>query len=475
MSEGRYQISRKQKEFLGLLTDPSISELLCGGAAGGAKTMCMCLGIAELIKLYPGVRIFVGRKTLKSLKQSTIATLLNKVHPMLGIGYNDFAMHFSDMTLDYKNGSKVIFGELETIPSDEDFARIGSLEIDVAFVDEAGEITLKAKNAIKSRVGRGIMSSEYGVPGKVILSCNPSMNFLRQEYYDPYIQLGGNGFQKWPIGSTVVNGKEIETYRAFLRMDAYDNPFLPQSYIDNLKTLPDRERKRLLEGDWNYADDEGSLFRAGLLDKAITYDLPPVSEKFDKWIGVDVAGQGGDRSVYTLFDNGVIVNQKVSAVQTNWDKTDQRPLFRLMADELVEFAQRNGFTQATASHIVVEGNGIGQALIVCLKERGWHLTEYTATHKSRSEGYYNLMLAMDSGDLKILNSLNGLDDLRRELSAHSYEFVNQEPSVVKKEKIKMVLGRSPDLADSLMIAYWGKWYSENTMLNPRVNKNRIIW
>ena len=165
MSEGRYQISRKQREFLGLLTDPSISELLCGGAAGGAKTMCMCLGIVELSKLYPGVRIFVGRKTLKSLKQSTIATLLNKVHPMLGVTHNDFAIHFSDMTLDYQNGSKIIFGELESIPSDEDFARIGSLEIDVAFVDEAGEITLKAKNAIKSRVGRGVMSSEYGVPG----------------------------------------------------------------------------------------------------------------------------------------------------------------------------------------------------------------------------------------------------------------------------------------------------------------------
>ena len=83
MSEGRYQISEKQCQFLELLKDPSINELLVGGAAGGSKTVSMCLGIIHLAKEFPGVRIFVGRKTLKSLKQSTINTLLNKVHPML--------------------------------------------------------------------------------------------------------------------------------------------------------------------------------------------------------------------------------------------------------------------------------------------------------------------------------------------------------------------------------------------------------
>ena len=158
MTVGKYTISRKQEFFLGLLVDPTVNELLIGGAAGGAKTVSMCLGIITLVKEYPGVRLFVGRKTLKSLKQSTINTLINKVHPMVGIAPDKYALHLQDMTLDYSNGSKIIFGELGTIPSDEDFARIGSLEIDAAFVDEAGEITLKAKNAIKSRIGRGVMA-----------------------------------------------------------------------------------------------------------------------------------------------------------------------------------------------------------------------------------------------------------------------------------------------------------------------------
>lgn len=476
MSEGTYRISAKQRHFLELLNDPSINELLVGGAAGGSKTVSMCMGIVTLAKEYPGVRIFVGRKTLKSLKQSTINTLLNKVHPMMHISFDKYAMHFPDMTLDYFNGSKIIFGELGTIPSDEDFARIGSLEIDVAFVDEAGEITLKAKNAIKSRVGRGVMSEKYGIPGKIILSCNPSQNFLRQEYYDPFMKLGGGGFQQWKIGETEVNGETIDSYRAFLRMDAYDNPFLPKSYIDNLRTLPDRERKRLLEGNWDYADDENSLFRSSLLDKATTFTLPDANtEKFDKFIGVDVADLGKDHTIFSLIENGVLTTQKISSVQMNWDRDSRLPMGRMLADELVEFAQRNGFTQTTASQIAVETNGVGASIRDFLRDRGWLVTEYIATHKSRSENYYQLMLDMDAGDVRIYHEINKLDLLRRELGVHTYTMNNQIPDVVKKDKIKQVLGQSPDEADSFMIANFCRNWINNPANDPRRNKNRLFF
>ncbi len=475
MSEGRYQISEKQREFLELLEDPTINELLVGGAAGGSKTLSMCMGIIHLAKEYPGARLFVGRKTLKSLKQSTIATLLNKVHPMVGIHPDKFSMHFQDMTLDYENGSKIIFGELETVPSDEDFARIGSLEIDVAFIDEAGEITLKAKNAIKSRVGRGVMASDYGIPGKIILSCNPSINFLRQEYYDPFVQLGGGGFQKWKIGETEINGKRIDTYRAFLRMDAYDNPFLPQTYIDNLKTLPDRERKRLLEGDWNYADDEASLFRSGLLDKATVFQTSTEPDPMKKFIGVDLSDSGNDKTIFSLIEDGILISQKASQVQMNWEKDSKLPMGKLITNELVEFAQRNGIDQRLASHIAVEINGVGASVRDFLRERGWQVLEYTATHKTRSENYYNLMLDMDAGDIKIYNELFDLDGLKRELSAHTYEMNNQEPSVAKKDKIKLVLGHSPDRADSFCIANYARRMADHPELNPRTNKNRLYF
>ena len=60
-------VSKKQKQFLELLEDPTINELLIGGAGGGAKSFSLGLGATLLARKYPGIRIFMGRKTLKSM------------------------------------------------------------------------------------------------------------------------------------------------------------------------------------------------------------------------------------------------------------------------------------------------------------------------------------------------------------------------------------------------------------------------
>ena len=461
------EVSKKQKQFIQLMEDPTVTELFVGGSAGGGKSWDIGMIVALWVRKYPGVRFFVARKTLKSLKQSTINTMLSKVFPALGLTSEDYHMGWQSMELSFKNGSLVIFGELDNMPSDPVFSRVGSLEIDVAIIDEAGEVSKMAKDAIKSRTGRGVMA-RYGMPGKLLLASNPDIGWLKDEYYDPYEKLGAGGMQKWKIGE--IDGKP--TYRVFLRMGAYDNPFLPQSYIDNLKTLPPILRKRLLDGNWSYADDENSLFRAGLLDKAMAYEAPT---KGGVYLGADLSGQGGDRTVFSLMKNGVLIAQKISSVQMNWEKESRLPLGRMITDELVEFAQRNGIDQRSASHIAVECNGVGESVKDFLRERGWGVLEYIATHKSRSENYYNLMMDMDAGEVKILQSMAGLDELRRELMAHSISFNNQEPSVVKKEKIKQVLGHSPDLADSFQICNYARRMREHPELDPKTNKNRILF
>lgn len=359
-------ISDKQRHAIGLLENPSAVEIFMGGSGGGSKTFTMAIMVLLTIRQYPGCRLFVGRKTLKSLRQSFIQTLLGQVHKMFNLVEDqDFNYSAQLGEIKYNNGSTVIFGELMKNPSDPDFSRFGSLELDMAFIEEAGEVTLEAKNAIRSRVGRGIMAKEHSLPGKLVLSGNPSQNFLRTEYYDPYMELGGGEYQSWIIGETVIRPdkkkvpKKVPMKRCFLRMSVYQNPFIPQSYIDTLKTLPRRERKRLLDGDWDYADDDSSLFKSGLIDKAITYELPQASENFNKVIGVDVSDAGRDRTVFSLIDNGVLVAQKCSNVQMNWDRNSEEPLSYLIANELIEFAQRNGFQQANAKNIAVESNGVG--------------------------------------------------------------------------------------------------------------------
>lgn len=448
-----------------------------------SKTFTMAIMVLLCIRQFPGCRLFVGRKTLKSLRQSFIQTLLGQVHPMFGLVEEDF--HYSAQLgeIKYSNGSMVIFGELMKNPSDPDFTRFGSLEIDVAFIEEAGEVSLEAKNAIRSRVGRGVMAQKWGMPGKLVLSGNPSQNFLRTEYYDPYMELGGGEYRSWTIGHTtakefrgnLTKTHKIEMKRCFLRMSVYQNPFIPQSYIDTLKTLPRRERKRLLDGDWDYADDDSSLFKSGLIDKAITYELPQPGDKFNKVIGVDVSDAGRDRTVFSLIDNGVLVTQKCSEVQMNWDRNSEEPLSYLIANELIEFAQRNGFQQVNAKNIAVESNGVGVGVRDALRVRGWTLTEYVNTGQSRSDNYYNLMLNMDSGTIKIYKDVSTLGELRKELGAHTYEMENQQPKVIKKSKLKEILGHSPDYSDSFMIASWMWDRKVNPQRDPKRNPKRISW
>ena len=84
------------------------------------------------------------------------------------------------------------------------------------------------------------------------------------------------------------------------------------------------------------------------------------------------------------------------------------------------------------------------------------------------------MLDFDAGILKLYHELNGLDELRKELAGHTYELQNQTPSVCKKNEIKLKIGRSPDLADSLQIACFS-WHNVNDKSDDRHNQNRILF
>ncbi len=459
------QLSPVQLLAMEAFDDPTIVKILYGGGAGSGKSFLLALLAVLSCRKYPGIRNGLGRKELKRLKQTTVATLLYKVHPALGIRDDEFKVNWMDGVIEYKNTSQIIFIDMASKPSDVDFANFGSLELTNMFIDEAGELTKKAVDVISSRTNRW-KNEEYGLVGKTVASCNPSQNFLRNDFYDPYKRLGGGQMQKWNIGSVWVNGEQLDSFQSYIRSTVLDNSFIDRNYIENLKNLPMQERKRLLDGDWNYADDEDSLFNSLILDKATAYDLPEQAEKFSKYIGVDVADKGKDQTIATLIDNGIIVTQKELKLSDE-DKASEKPLSLLLADELIKFAQQNGFTASLARNIAVEGNGVGVGIRDALRIRGWYINVYEANARSRSDGYYQLMLDMDAGAIKILN---GLDDgeLRKQLAAHTYEMVDQKPKVIRKDLLKPILGRSPDNADSAMIGNWARNHQTKKNSSSRI-------
>ena len=68
-------------------------------------------------------------------------------------------------------------------PSDRNFDSLGSLEITAAFIDEANQITEKAKNVVASRLRYKL--DENNLIPKMLMTCNPAKNWTYTEYYRP--------------------------------------------------------------------------------------------------------------------------------------------------------------------------------------------------------------------------------------------------------------------------------------------------
>ena len=440
-------ISEVQNIAMQQFDDPSVIRITFGGGGGGGKSILLCLLVAIACKKYPGTRWGLARKELKSLKQTTLTTLISKVHKMLGILENDYSLNMLDSTLRYSNGSEILLLDLTAKPSDPEMESLGSLELTGAFVDEVGEVNKKSYDILTSRVNRWL-NKEYGIVGKVVSSCNPSPGFVRQEFYDKYEQLGGGRMQRWINGKVWVNGELVDAYSVYIKSTAYDNPFQDPNYIEGLKRLPPQERKRLLDGDWNYMDEDDSLFSMSLIDKMTVYEVPESeNSKFNKFIGLDPSGGGKDSTVATLIENGVATEQ----LEFKSPQGKDASIGFFIAGKLISFAEKHGFSKPLARNITIEDNGVGNSCRDAMRILGWNVNTYTATLQSRNDGYYQLMLDADAGKIKILNTIIEQGRLIRELTAHRYDLDTGKPRITRKKELRQLLGRSPDAADSFMI------------------------
>lgn len=472
-------ISEVQNIAMQEFENPQVVSIIFGGGAGGGKSFLIGLLAAIACKKYPKSRWGLARKELKSLKQTTLATLISKVHPLLGITENDYKLNLLDSTLEYSNGSQLLLLDLTAKPSDPEMESLGSLELTGAFVDEVGEVNKKPYDILSSRVNRWL-NKEYGITGKVVGSCNPSPGFVRQDYFDKYDALGGGRIQKWKNGHVWVDGERMDAYSVYIRSTVIDNPFIDDNYVENLKRMPPQEKKRLLEGDWDYLDEDDSLFPMALVDKMTVYNVPDFAEdehgnqldangktkKFNKFIGVDPSDTGKDETVITLVEEGIITQQL--EVKSPQGKDDAIGFF--IAGKLIEFAEKNGFTKHVAKHITIEGNGIGASLRDALRVFGWNVQVYTATLQTRNDGFYEFMVCADKGDIKVLNTIWESGKLLRQLTAHRYDLDTGKPRVTRKKDLRKLLNRSPDHADSAMIANM----AANT-LKPKNISSYIRW
>ena len=119
---------------------------------------------------------------------------------------------------------------------------------------------------------------------------------------------------------------------------------------ESLRHLPDAEKeKRLLEGNWDFEDTDKIVFKPLMLERALTDKV----EKGARYIGVDIADTGSDKTVMSLVENNVLIEQRLVTV----DKAEA--IGEQIALEINKYAQQNGLDNRTAKEIGIDANGVG--------------------------------------------------------------------------------------------------------------------
>lgn len=474
MAQLTLTLSRKQQQALDLLEQQVITELLFGGGAGGGKSWLVCLWMVIQCRKYPGIAIGLGRKEMTNLGKTTAVTLLSEVHPVLGVSAGDFtyrAPGTASPGVTYRNGSSIPFFELAPAPTDPNFDRFGSLSLTHAVIEEGGEVTAKARSVFSSRKNRKL-NKEYSITGKTVITCNPSPNFLREEFYEPYLALGGGPMQQWKFGDVFVHDVKVDAFRAFVRSLPTDNPFLSRNYIETLRSLSDMERRRLLEGDWDFDDDDTKLFKLHLFKQ--TGDVDADAEM---WAGCDPS-RGGDKTVFTAGQGNVVTDQMQLTIPA---EIEDKGTF--VAEHYIEWCTSHGVgTEKAAVDVVGIGASVFDSCIrlgfkvqafnagstkgVRLLNKRGEVIEQPGPHDDgiplfnnlRSQGYYDIAQAAHTGMLLFKTNLPYYDKLKLELGAHHYTTKDRQLVVESKDKIKAAIGHSPDFADSLLAANWVRTY-----------------
>lgn len=418
------KLTKRQTVAFEYLMDKTTTEVCFGGSAGGGKSMLASLWLIAMCIKYPGIRCLLGRTTLSSLKQTSLNTLF-EVMKMSGMeSEKHYVYNGQSNTITFNNKSEIILKDLEYKPSDPNFDSLAGLEITCAVIEEASQVTRTAYNIVKSRIRFKL--NEHNLIGKILMTTNPSQNFIKKEFYIPSIE------ERLPDNIKFVPSLPL------------DNPHLPQSYLDMLNTLPSEQRKRLLMGDWNYNEELDSLFDFDTISQACYRNPPNPSEK--KYICIDVARFGGDSTVISIWVGLTIVEI------IKYNKVDTLTL----SNHIKDLITKHGIHP---QQVIADSDGVGGPLVDMLRcssfvnnSRPLHEQNFT---NLKSQCYVKLSDLIKNGKVSI-NIMDPVmvDELTNQLLAVKLKDVEKDGKVgvIGKDQMKRILGdRSPDIADSIML------------------------
>jgi len=433
------KISKKQYEALKVLQSKNPAELIFGGGAGGGKSVLGCFFILKQCLKYPGTRWVIGRAKLKTLKETTLKSFF-EVCKFQGVKPNvHFVYNQQSGSIRFSNGSEILLKDLFLYPSDPEFDELGSLEITGFFIDEVNQIVEKAWNVLSSRIRYKL--DEYNLSPKTLGSCNPSKGWVYREFYKPYKE------------------NKLKEGRHFIQALVQDNPRISKHYIANLQKLDKNSKERLLYGNWEYDDDPAKLFEYDDIQNLFTNPVKP--DPKNKKLIVDVARLGKDKTMVGYWEG--LVLKKVFT----YSKQD----LKTTTDKIINTSEN---LEVKRSEIMVDEDGVGGGVvdnIVGCKGFVNNSSPLTVNGNKtnfanlKTQCYFELAKYTKEGKIKVeVEDLEIRKMVEEELEQIKQTDIDKDGKIklVSKDIIKANIGRSPDIADMLMMRMWYE-------LRPNVN------
>lgn len=418
------ELSLKQTQAIDILENTTHNVLVYGGGAGGGKSILGTYWIVKSCLKFPNTRWLIGRSRLKILRETTLLSLfevckLQGLQPLIDYTYNE---QKSTITF-HQTKSVILLKDLFHMPSDPQYNSLGSLEVTGVFVDEAAEISPIAYSILQSRIRYQL--DKYNLIPKTLLTCNPSKTWIYTQFYQKHI-----------------NGTLDENH-AFIQSLVTDNPHISKHYIKQLQSLDQMNKKRLLFGDWSYSDDDMTLFHIDKLNDMFTNSYVKGGEKY---MTIDVARFGRDKSVVCVWDGWKCIQIKT------WDKNTLDEL----ANNVIKIASDFHISR---SNIIADADGVGGAIPDIVKGIKSFVNNSKALNGEnyknlKSQCYYALSNKVANGDVYIQTTDTIMkQNIISELELCKMYNIDKDNklSITPKEQIKGLLGRSPDIADALMM------------------------
>tara|TARA_Y100000593_G_scaffold33757_1_gene66309 strand:+ start:14343 stop:15659 length:1317 start_codon:yes stop_codon:yes gene_type:complete len=403
------------------LFDNETNDILFGGAAGGGKSFMGCSWLIILCIKYPGTRYLMGRSKLDNLKKTTLNTFFEVCNQWGIKSGTHFNFNAGSNIITFYNGSEIYLKDLFHYPADPNYDSLGSLEITGAFIDEANQITEKAKNIVNSRIRYKL--DEYNIIPKILLTCNPSKNWTYTQYYRP-----------------AKEGK-IEPHKKFVQSLVDDNPYISKHYKGQLEKLDEISKQRLLYGNWEYNAGEDNLCNYD----SIVNLFNQKGIEGEKYITCDVARFGNDKTVIMYWE-GLTIKNIISYGKSTITQ---------VSEEIKRIQQTEGIN---LRNIIVDSDGVGGGVQDILNCKGFQNNGRPINKENyqniKTQCYYKLadminkaQIGIDCNDITIKNHI--IEELEQIRSKDMDK--DNKLQILPKEVIRGIIGRSPDYSDTIMM------------------------